>query len=54
MLTSSVLIVGVMPHEVEPMLATGLGPMHAGNARCPHCGGEWDNATCRCRAALVV
>lgn len=40
MLTSSVLIVGVLPHEVEPMLAAGVGPTHAAGSRCPVCDGE--------------
>jgi hypothetical protein len=34
------LIVGVAPHEVEPMLAAGVGPTHAAGAACPACGGE--------------
>jgi uncharacterized protein DUF6431/helix-turn-helix protein len=38
-LTSSVLIVGVLPGEVESMLAAGVGPGLACGARCPDCGG---------------
>lgn len=40
MLTSSVLIVGVLAHEVEPMLARGVGPSRPAGAPCPSCGGE--------------
>lgn len=39
MLTSSLLIVGVLPHEVEAMLAAGVGPTRAAGAPCPACGG---------------
>jgi hypothetical protein len=38
-LTSSVLIVGVPPREVEPMLAAGRGPGRPAGARCPDCDG---------------
>lgn len=39
-MTSTVLIVGIAPSEVEPMLAGGVGPALPGEARCPGCGGE--------------
>ncbi|MEW6583442.1 MAG: DUF6431 domain-containing protein, partial [Actinomycetota bacterium] len=39
MLTSSVLIVGVLPGEVESMLAAGLGLGLPAGARCPDCDG---------------
>jgi len=38
--TSTVLIVGIAPSEVEPLLAGGVGPALPGEARCPGCGGE--------------
>lgn len=46
MLTSSVLIVGVLPHEVEPMLAAGVGPRRPSDPRCPRCGGELRGIWC--------